>query len=97
MCLLPPLYSLPHTVHAVHAALQFHCHVNLHLDRGMMVTYTVLPSPTGVPPIPPDSAHVAPAPGGVERIYYVAADEVLWCVARAPCGSRASGQAPRHP
>ncbi|GIL67814.1 hypothetical protein Vafri_21091 [Volvox africanus] len=44
-----------------------HCHVNEHADGGMMALYAVEGSPP--PPLPP---------GGVERVYYIAAEEVEW-------------------
>lgn len=50
-----------------------HCHINSHLAAGMIALFDVLPAATGAP---------APAPaassGGVERVFYLAAELVEW-------------------
>ncbi len=43
-----------------------HCHVNDHLDGGMVTLYAVAGPPLAV------------KLGGVDRVYYVAAEDVEW-------------------
>ncbi|GFR45215.1 hypothetical protein Agub_g6610 [Astrephomene gubernaculifera] len=45
-----------------------HCHVNFHMDGGMVNLYSVVGDPAPFPSLP----------GARERVYYVAAEEVEW-------------------
>lgn len=56
-----------------------HCHVNYHLDGGMILTYTVSGDSVNY--------NLPASSGGVERVYYIAAEEVEWDY--APLGGEA--------
>jgi hephaestin len=55
----------------------FHCHVNSHLDNGMLTTYTVKPAHASSDFAQLLTSALKPM-RGVTRTYYIQAEEVLW-------------------
>ena len=64
--LLPSVVMVANMVPDNAGSWLYHCHVNDHIIAGMVAIYHVA------------GPLIIPAVGGVERVYYIAADEVDW-------------------
>ena len=88
-------------------SVRYHCHVNDHIDAGMVAMYHVDPrGSAGDVSTAADSGDdavasvvLAPTPGGRQRTYYLAAEDVEWDYApsgRDRCGEAADTPIPTH-